>query len=61
VVAGAVLRTDEISPIEIESFPTSSVGPLDVIEKPLTTPVIGRPDSSLPETVSPMRLAAAEV
>jgi hypothetical protein len=61
VGAVVVSRTDVISPSEIESFPTSRVGPLEVIEKPLTTPVTGRPDASLPETVSPMRFAAADV
>jgi hypothetical protein len=57
----ALCRTDVISPSEIESLPTSSVGPFDVMAKPLTMPVTGRPDASLPETVSPIRFAAAEV
>jgi hypothetical protein len=59
--ADAGSRTDVISPSETESFPTSSVGPPEVIEKPLTMPVTGRPEALLPETVSPIRLAAAEV
>jgi len=49
------------SPRETESLPTSRVGPLEVRANPVTAPVTGFPDASLPVMESPMRLAAAEV
>jgi len=70
VVEGAVVEvvsavgagpTDEIVPSDTESLPMSRSGPDDVMENPVTRPLMDVPEGSLPVTVCPIRFAAADV